>query len=452
MELFSTLGLNLPVETLSHSPYPLWLWGRDQQLLDCNQAAAALLQNDSAVNMRGQRPRELGLSIPPWGDVWLGKSGTPAHAELRMPGKPSLTFWARHYPVISPKGETVAALTLFEDLAPKIAASEFQLLLEHTSTGVLALTLDERVIICNPAAEKLLGLQAPLLLGQPWSKILADTNFAPDTWPTLTDSPQQVIWSSPSGSLPLTVQGHLIHDPLEKPIHIVYLVSPGEALYSLPREQSAAATIHEIRNPLTVIEGFIQLLESQFSSQEKGSLQLILSELARINRMLEDLLAFHPSPYEAPYCDCGALLEQCVYLYHPHARRDGVELELKLAAALPPVGMASGPFLQIIHNLLQNALQAISGEGKIQIRACSSPQEIILEVEDTGQGIPAGVIPCIFEPFYTTKEKGTGLGLSICQRLLADVGGWIKLARSSPEGTTFVLHLPRWDAGPAAKA
>ncbi len=444
MGVFDNLELRFPLPwgTFSQFPSPLWLWGKDRRLLDCNRSAAVLLQEDSAT-LRGRLPRDLCLQIPPWGDVWLGKSGLPTHAELRLPGKPSLAFWARHYPVLDPQGETVAALTLFDDLGPRIAAAEFQFLLEHTPTGVLALTADDLVTICNPAAARLLGLDAAMLLGQPWRRVLAENRFSPNAWPKSSDSPQPIVWPHPTGEVPLTVHGHLVHDPLEKPVHVFYLISPADDAFTLHQEQSAAATIHEIRNPLTVIEGFIQLFEPRFPPQEKHSIQLVLSELARINRMLEDLLAFHPSPYEAPYCDVTPLLEQCVSLYRPQALQDGVEFELQLAADLPPVAIGQGPLLQIVHNLLQNALQAISGRGRILLRGLSSPLEVVLEVQDTGTGIPPWVTPCIFEPFYTTKENGTGLGLSICQRLLADAGGQIRLVESGPAGTIFALHLPR---------
>jgi signal transduction histidine kinase len=161
--------------------------------------------------------------------------------------------------------------------------------------------------------------------------------------------------------------------------------------------------------------------------------------------MLEDLRAFQASPFEVTLCEPGPILEQCVSLYRTQARHEGVELELHAAAALPTVAIGAGPLLQIIHNLLQNALQAMAGHGRIAVRGSSSLREVTLEVEDTGPGIPPASVPYIFEPFYTTKEKGTGLGLSICQRLLADAGGRIKLARTGPEGTAFTVHLPRAD-------
>jgi signal transduction histidine kinase len=96
---------------------------------------------------------------------------------------------------------------------------------------------------------------------------------------------------------------------------------------------------------------------------------------------------------------------------------------------------------QVIFNLTKNAAEAMAGGGRISIKGSVSENSIVLEISDTGTGIPAGID--IFEPFFTTKPQGTGIGLSIVQQIVSAHGGSISYSSEHGKGTTFVITLPQ---------
>jgi signal transduction histidine kinase len=127
-----------------------------------------------------------------------------------------------------------------------------------------------------------------------------------------------------------------------------------------------------------------------------------------------------------------------------HQCRDRIEIETDLAPDLPLVECLGGQINQVFLNILTNAIQAITREGRIEIKSWSGNGEIHFAFSDSGGGIPAELLPRIFDPFFTTKEtgKGTGLGLGICYQIVKKHGGQIKVKSQLGVGSTFEVILP----------
>lgn len=213
--------------------------------------------------------------------------------------------------------------------------------------------------------------------------------------------------------------------------------------------QIAAGTAHEIRNPLTSIKGFLQVLKKSLKERgmdkEFGYAELMLSEIDRINDLVSEfLLLSKPKLTTLGKIDVSTVIREIFPIIRNEAILHDVTVDYRPATGLPPI-MADRELLkQVFINLCKNGIEAMSTEGgKLTILEEGDEEEgrINVYVQDTGPGIPAFLIDKIFDPFFTTKEEGTGLGLSVCQRIVHDIGGSLRVS-SKGYGTTFVVSIP----------
>lgn len=215
--------------------------------------------------------------------------------------------------------------------------------------------------------------------------------------------------------------------------------------------QLAAGIAHEIRNPLTAIRSTMQYLQKGFNPDEpKGELVAeLLSEVDRINRTIGNLLNLSRS-HELRFAalDLGETLDTVVTLVKAQAAEQGVEVVYDHPAELYVQG-DSGALRQIFLNLLQNALEAMPGGGKlgVEIRFGAAQDVLVptrwveVAIRDTGPGIPEEQLRRIFDPFFTTKPEGTGLGLAISHGLVAQHQGEISFDRGNGNGKGTVVRV-----------
>jgi signal transduction histidine kinase len=215
----------------------------------------------------------------------------------------------------------------------------------------------------------------------------------------------------------------------------------------------AAGVAHEIRNPLTAMKAwlFIQQKHLQNGTPEHDDAQVIASEITRVERIVKDVLLFArpsephlvPVPVEEPLHDVHRLLAA-------QLEKSNIRLEVENSVAAQ-VNVDAQQIKQVLINLVQNAADSIGQNGIVTLRARTETKRlgertqdvIILEVADTGKGIPPEVEKRLFDPFFTTKESGTGLGLSIAARIVEKHGGALQYQTQSNRGTTFGIVLPR---------
>jgi signal transduction histidine kinase len=213
-----------------------------------------------------------------------------------------------------------------------------------------------------------------------------------------------------------------------------------------------AGVAHEINNPLTGISAFAELLllEDGLGPEQRESVRLIKREADRAVGVVRDLLAFSrkTEPEHLPL-QLDALLEHVVRMRAYALRAGGIALTLDLAPGLPPVRGDEAKLQQVILNLLLNAEYALreAATPQLTVRAratTSGTAGVVIEVGDTGVGIPPDALARIFEPFYTTKPpgEGTGLGLSVSYGIVQSHGGEITVRSTPGAGTTFAVALP----------
>jgi len=215
----------------------------------------------------------------------------------------------------------------------------------------------------------------------------------------------------------------------------------------------AASIIHEIKNPLTSLKGFAELLPSRLNDKQflNKFASIILEEINRLNNFIENLLKFaRPSVGELKLLNVNKVVEDVVNLLKYELKNKDISLELNLKNT-PQIKGDYNQLKQVFLNLLINAINAIESNGRIEIRNSIKlikeedgkyREYIIYEIKDNGRGIPDNIKEKIFQPFFTTGEKGTGLGLSIAQRIINQHNGFIGFDSRKGEGTTFYIYLP----------
>jgi len=208
----------------------------------------------------------------------------------------------------------------------------------------------------------------------------------------------------------------------------------------------AAGIAHEIRNPLTTLKGFLQMMDGRFREREMAvELQytdVMLKEIERVNSLVGELLLLSkPHKVEKSLCSIPALLSELNPLLQSQALLHGIDYVQDIQD-VPPVVVDTALLKQVVLNLVKNALEAMdNGGGALGITVHVAEDWLYIDVSDTGPGIPYYQMDKIFDAFFTTKEKGTGLGLPICQRIIADHGGEIRVS-SKGFGATFSILLP----------
>jgi len=213
----------------------------------------------------------------------------------------------------------------------------------------------------------------------------------------------------------------------------------------------AAGVAHEIRNPLTAIRFRLFSLQRAIpgSESESEDVTVIASELDRLERIVQDFLRFaRPSEPELVSVPAQRLLQEVSNLLQPQLARNQIELKLEESDPLW-VRADTQQIKQVMINLIQNAAESIKQHGSItlRVRPERAPSRhrnglAVLEVSDTGKGIPRELEKRLFDPFFTTKEGGTGLGLPIAARIVEKHGGVIRYRTNSDGGATFSVVLP----------
>jgi signal transduction histidine kinase len=215
----------------------------------------------------------------------------------------------------------------------------------------------------------------------------------------------------------------------------------------------AAGVAHEIRNPLTAIKAALFTQQKRFapSSPEYADVKVVEREILRLERIVSDFLQFaRPSEPEPVVMAADLLLQETQIFFAPQLEKHHIRLVLEPSA---PVYVKVDPaqIKQVLINLVRNAADSIGHDGVITLRARQSRQSlaggeknaVILEVADTGRGIPPAAQKRLFDPFFTTKENGTGLGLSIAARIVQKHGGSLRYQTQVNRGTTFDILLPQ---------
>jgi two-component system nitrogen regulation sensor histidine kinase GlnL len=351
----------------------------------------------------------------------------------------------------------------------------YEAVLAGLPDAVIAVDATLRVVFWNAAAEVLTARSARRAQGRLVKEVFAPhTSVVSRLTETLATgesrSEADGVLESPDGrSVPVSLITAALHGrdgavegavavlrDLSRLRQLESEVRRGETLAAAGR--IAVGVAHEIRNPLGAIRGAVQLLARELPEPRLSEYtDVLLKEVDRVNRIIESLLDLgRPVAAHRVPLNLHQILERVVLLAEEAARAAGVSIVRRYDPSLPPILGDEDRLLQVFHNLVRNAIEAMKPQGRLTLstRVSLNPlygkmdlgggQRTMVEValHDEGSGIPAAVRARIFDPFFTTKERGLGLGLALCHRILEEHRGTIHVESAEGRGTTVTCFLP----------
>lgn len=355
-------------------------------------------------------------------------------------------------------------ITVLYETERKLRESEqrYKSLVHHNSDGVCALGLDGQVLDINTSFATLLGYSREELLS---GCLTCDRYLYEEDIPFASELIRYSLRHQTSDKLefrlrhqsgraiqvscitvPIVVDGELVgtyiiaKDVTEKN-QTEELLRKSEKLSAVG--QLAAGVAHEIRNPLTALMGFVQLLTEEVSGRSTRYIEIMQNELSRIEMILSEMLVLaKPQAITYKPKDVTVMLDEVITLLETQAIIHNVSIELEALEELTQVECVENQLKQVFVNVIRNAIDAMPSGGKLRIKASQAQGKIQIVFHDEGKGIPAEVLKRIGEPFYTTKEKGTGLGLMVSHSIIQAHKGTLDIRSEVGSGTKVIILLP----------
>lgn len=205
-----------------------------------------------------------------------------------------------------------------------------------------------------------------------------------------------------------------------------------------------ASLIHEIRNPLSAIKlnlDYLKMLESELSAEVNESINDSSEAVERIQFLVENVLSFsRKKTSEIVMVDLNEISKNAIAILKGEIQKRNITLKLELENSLPPVVFDSNKLLQVLLNLITNAMESCSHKGMVSVRSYLADSAcVVWEVEDNGAGISEENKSKIFQDFFTSKLTGTGLGLSVCKMLAEEHNADISFESTIGKGTRFTI-------------
>ncbi|MFE5320435.1 PAS domain S-box protein [Paenibacillus sp. NPDC056579] len=206
--------------------------------------------------------------------------------------------------------------------------------------------------------------------------------------------------------------------------------------------QLAAGLAHEIRNPLTSLKGFLQLMHEKGPNYQHYY-DIMCSELNRINFIVSEFLIIaKPQAVHYDMYSLNQIVHTVIQLIEPEATMNNVQIMVSLSDDPIMLYCSEVQMKQLFINLLKNCIEAMPNGGQVEVAVYLQMDKIKVRINDNGSGIPQDRLAFLGEPFYTTKEKGTGLGLMMCFKIIEAHQGTIDIQSQIDEGTTVDITLP----------
>lgn len=340
-------------------------------------------------------------------------------------------------------------------------------IIEGINVGVIALDEHDTVTTWNQAMEQLYGLDYRDAVGKSFSslfpadvcssiyraiggkslfslrtvniyKLFLESQRGEKKIVNLTTSPFHDAKGQAIGTL-------LVFDDISAKVSLENQLLQAEKLSSLGL--IAAGVAHEVNTPLTGISSFTQMLVQNVPDDHPHHqiLKKIEKQCFRASEIVNNLLNFaRIQSAEFKEIQLNNLLEESLSLLDHQFRRKQINIAREFEPAVPPIQGNDGQLMQVFINILLNALDATPGGGRIAVRTRNENSSVIVQIEDTGNGIPPEIVHRIYDPFFTTKDtgKGTGLGLSVSYGIIQEHAGRIFVDSQPGQGTCFTIKLP----------
>ncbi|AFH66084.1 ATP-binding protein [Paenibacillus caseinilyticus] len=336
--------------------------------------------------------------------------------------------------------------------------------LKDVNLGVLLINPSFEIMDISDMACRVLGVMRDRVVGQPMDRIFTDLPAEHQLVDRrildgIVVRNHAMSWTNNRERYELLVDSNVLRDDMDRVVGAYIIFKDVTNLRSLEEQvqrsdrlamigQIAAGTAHEIRNPLTSIKGFLQVLRRTFQDQgmnrESGYTDVMLKEIDRINQLVNEfLLLSKPKNVTFEEVEVPKVLREILPIINNEAILHRVVVQYEAMYGLPKVVADRELLKQVFLNICKNGIEAMGEGGYLTIteKVDREERKVLIEIHDTGPGIPSFVIDRIFDPFFTTKSEGTGLGLSVCQRIIHDIGGHIRVS-SKGFGTTFTVSIP----------
>jgi len=337
-----------------------------------------------------------------------------------------------------------------------------EIVLANVAAGVVSADARGRIFTINKSAEKMLKIQAKDMIGRSYKDVIRsdqvdviDELFKDRSLFRRGFLERQVRLTVGNKTLTLLVSLNVLRDDQGK---YLGLVAVFENLTEIEQAQRMAAwrevarrIAHEVKNPLTPIQLSAQRLKKRYGGKvgkEDGKVfeectDMIVNQVEGLKRLVNEFSSFARMPTSNPTPnDIRKVIGESVSLYRESRR--AVEIRFDETVEIPVIKVDREQIKRVMINLLDNAMDAIEGEGEITIELShDSKKELLrIEVTDNGRGILAEHKSRLFEPYFSTKKHGTGLGLVIINTIINDHNGSIQIRDNQPRGTRFIIELP----------
>ena len=339
--------------------------------------------------------------------------------------------------------------------------SYMETVLENIATGVISVDNHGRVSTINEAASKILNIQAKKAKGKSYKKAF-DASYL-DPVRAMIKGMNEAGKESASGQIQIMVSGRLItllvNAAALKNTEGKYLgmVIVFDDLTELIKAQKTAAwrevargIAHEIKNPLTPIQLNTQRLKKKFKEGSSDftevfdeSTNVIIQEVEGLKTLVDEFSKFArmPEPNPKPY-KLHRIIDDTLALYKDI--RKGIKFLTSYDPKIDIIKADHEQLKRVFINLIENSIDAVNGNGIIEINTSltKNSKTVRIEVKDNGIGIPDENKDKLFLPYFSTKKKGSGLGLAIANRIVVDHDGIIRIEDNQPRGAKFIIELP----------
>ncbi|WP_206915516.1 PAS domain-containing sensor histidine kinase [Alicyclobacillus suci] len=352
----------------------------------------------------------------------------------------------------------------------RMSQERYHSLVHHHPNAILAVDLAGRIVEANQASERILGYALDKLLELNHVKTLFsdDTHHLIEDWlrqyaagESLQNEPQAEFETTMRHArghtisvavtwVPIIITDHgvegafLILEDMTERKRAEEIFRYSDKLSGVG--QLAAGIAHEIRNPLTAIQGFCRLLEEGATPTQARYLKIMKDELARVDLIVGEMMAL-AKPADAFFRIYAVqdIVRDVVALMNAEALLHGVELHVQCDRVPARLHCDPNQLKQVLVNIIKNALEATNEGGQVSLVVAEREDVVEISVEDTGEGIPEEHLEQLGTPFFTTKERGTGLGLLVSRRIVQAHGGSLQIDSVLGQGTTVLVRLPKAD-------
>lgn len=361
---------------------------------------------------------------------------------------------------ISPQWNTMFSENKRMDTILMAKTGYLDLFFKHAEDAIVVFGLDQKIIAVNPAFEKIYGWNESECIGQsprlfPSSE---DAKVEERTKNVLQGKSYQLLRTKEMRKDGLIFDAELTITPIyneQREIIAMTFISRDITL-RLQAEQLlidtvkvkaigeiAASVAHEVRNPLTSISGFIQIINNDPDNPYRTYTDIMQSEIRRIDLIVSEFLVLSkPNLKKCTKFSIEQTLSDVVIMFEPEFTQRSIVCESNIPVDPVVINGNEDGMKQVFINLLKNACEALVKNGVITVTLILQDNNVLIAIRDNGPGMDQHKMDNLYQPFFTTKQEGTGLGMMISKKIIVDQGGTMTVSSTINEGTEIIITLP----------